>query len=86
MRKEHWLLTSLVTRFRICHKNKMKTILILDEVGQASIYKPVSYCDFLEDADSEIRVLLLTNVASEKDKKILTKAIYPSLIIYSRSV
>ena len=53
----------------------MKTILIIDEVGQASIYYPVSYCDFLEasDLDLETKVLLVTNAASEKDKQQLTK-------------
>lgn len=51
----------------------MKTILIIDEVGQASIYNPVSYCDFLEASDLETKVLLVTNAASEKDKQQLTK-------------
>ena len=52
----------------------MKTILIIDEVGQASIYNPVSYSDFIDLNDS-VRLLLITNAASENDKKLCPKVI-----------
>lgn len=52
----------------------MKTILILDEVGEASMYNPVSYSDLL-DPDDNVQIFLITNAASTQDKEQLTKVV-----------
>lgn len=47
--------------------NTMRYILIIDEVSSASIYKPVTYNEFIEPSDN-VSLLLITNHASEEDK------------------
>lgn len=46
---------------------KMRYILIIDETSSSSIYKPVSYSEFIESSDN-VSLLLITNRASGSDK------------------